>query len=361
MAEPDETVTLQQAGEPAPTCGVTVVACVRDEEAYLAAAVGSVLAQDHEGDLRLVLAVGPSDDATATIAAALAGQDDRVTVVDNPTGSRSIGLNLAIEHGAGAEVSADHAVVVRVDGHTELPPDYVRRCVGLLRSTGAVGVGGVMTPVGVGTVQEAAARAMSHPAGIGPASFHTGGRAGPAETVYLGAFRRSAVQAVGGYDPTLFRAEDWDLCLRLRRAGGLLWFDPSLVVEYRPRRTLRAVAKQFWRTGMWRREVVRRDPSTAGLRYLAPPVLVMFLGLSLLLVACGAAVGSALVLGAGLAVPVTYLLGVLVAAGHAASRRPALRGKVALTLPVVLVVMHVCWGAGFVRGLTARAAADHRA
>ncbi|WP_281495889.1 glycosyltransferase family 2 protein [Isoptericola sp. S6320L] len=361
MAEPDEKTLLRPAEDLAPTCGVTVVACVRDEEAYLAAAVRSVLRQDHDGDLRLVLAVGPSHDATAAIAAGLAAEDDRITVVDNPTGSRSIGLNLAIEHGTGADDSSDHPVVVRVDGHTELPSDYVRRCIELLRSTGAVGVGGVMTPVGEGTVQEAAARAMSHPAGIGPASFHTGGRAGPAETVYLGAFRRAAVQAVGGYDPTLFRAEDWDLCLRLRRAGGLLWFDPSLVVEYRPRRTLGAVAKQFWRTGMWRREVVRRDPSTAGLRYLAPPVLVLFLGLALLLVACGAAVGSAAVVGAGVALPAAYLLGVLLAAGHAASRRPVLRRRAALVLPVVLVVMHVCWGSGFVRGLTARAAADHRA
>ncbi|WP_277209719.1 glycosyltransferase family 2 protein [Isoptericola croceus] len=361
MAEPDETGTLRLAADLPPVCGVTVVACVRDEEAYLAGAVRSVLAQEHDGDLRLVLAVGPSHDATASIAARLAAEDDRITVVDNPTGSRSIGLNLAIEHAAGAPGSVDHAVVVRVDGHTELPPDYVRRCVELLRTTGAVGVGGVMAPLGRGAVQEAAARAMSHPAGIGPVSFHTGGRAGPAETVYLGAFRRTAVQAVGGYDPTLFRAEDWDLCLRLRRAGGLLWFDPSLVVEYRPRRTLRAVAKQFWRTGMWRREVVRRDPSTAGLRYLAPPALVLGLAMSAVLTLCGAALGSSLVLCAGLAVPSAYVLGVLVAAGHAASRRPALRWRAALTLPVLLVVMHTCWGAGFVRGLTPKAATDHRA
>ncbi|GAA1991002.1 succinoglycan biosynthesis glycosyltransferase ExoA [Isoptericola halotolerans] len=360
MAEPLDAGALRLVGDLPVDCGVTVVACVRDEEAYLAAAVRSVLAQDHDGDLRLVLAVGPSHDATAAIAERLA-EDERVTVVDNPTGSRSIGLNLAIEHGARDQASAEHAVVVRVDGHTELPPDYVRRCVELLRTTGAVGVGGMMTPVGHGTVQEAAARAMSHPAGIGAVQFHTGGRAGEAETVYLGAFRRAAVQAVGGYDPTLFRAEDWDLCLRLRRAGGLLWFDPSLVVEYRPRRTLRAVAKQFWRTGMWRREVVRRDPSTAGLRYLAPPLLVLALGLSVLLVVCGAAVGSSFVLVAGLAVPVGYVVGVLGAAVHAASRRPALRGQAAVVLPVVLVVMHVCWGCGFVRGLTARAAADHRA
>ncbi|MDO8144137.1 glycosyltransferase family 2 protein [Isoptericola sp. 178] len=339
-------------------CGVTVVACVRDEEAYLEAAMRSVLAQDHDGELRLVVAVGPSRDATERIAAGLAAADDRVVLVDNPTGSRSIGLNLAIEHADGAD---GHPVVLRVDGHTELPPGYVRRCVDLLRQTGAVGVGGVMSPVGTGTVQEATARAMSHPAGIGAASFHVGGDPGPAQTVYLGAFRREAVRRVGGYDPTLFRAEDWDLCLRLRRAGGLLWFDPALVVEYRPRRTVRAVAKQFWRTGMWRREVVRRDPSTAGLRYLAPPVLVTVLGMSVLVGAAGLLTAAPVLTAVGAVAPAGYLLGVLAATVHAATRRPRLAARSALVLPVVLMTMHLCWGAGFVRGLTARAAVDHRA
>jgi succinoglycan biosynthesis protein ExoA len=338
-------------------CDVRVVACVRDEEDYLEAAVRSVLAQEHDGDLHVVLAVGPSRDRTAEIAAALAADDPRVTVLDNPTGSRSIGLNLAMGHDA----PGDAEVVLRVDGHTVLPPGYVHRCVALLHERGAVAVGGVMSPVGHGAVQEAAARAMSHPVGIGAASFHTGGRAGPADTVYLGAFRRAAVEAVGGYDPSLFRAEDWELCLRLRRAGGVLWFDPSLVVEYRPRRTLAAVAKQFWRTGMWRREVVRRDASTASLRYLAPPALVLLLGLGLLAAVVGALTGAAALAVAGLALPAAYLVGVVVAAVVAGARRPRLRPAAALVLPVVLVVMHVTWGAGFVRGLTARAAADHRA
>ncbi|WP_278235147.1 glycosyltransferase family 2 protein [Isoptericola sp. AK164] len=358
MGDADLAEVLRHSEAVPERCGVTVVACVRDEETYLEAAARSVLEQDHDGDLVLVVAVGPSHDATAEIAARLAADDDRVVVLDNPTGSRSIGLNLAIDH---AEECTDHPVILRVDGHTELPPGYVRRCVELLRRTGAVGVGGVMRPVGTGTVQEAVARAMSHPAGIGAASFHVGGEPGPAETVYLGAFRRAAVRRVGGYDPTLFRAEDWDLCLRLRRAGGLLWFDPSLVVEYRPRRTLRAVAKQFWRTGMWRREVVRRDPSTAGVRYLAPPAVVLALGLSVLLGTVGLVTASPVLVASGAVVPLTYVLGVLVATMHAATRRPRLPLRSALALPAVLATMHLCWGAGFVRGLTARAAADHRA
>ncbi|WP_240930595.1 glycosyltransferase family 2 protein [Isoptericola sp. BMS4] len=347
---------------------VFVVACVRDEEAYLAEAVASVLAQDYTGPLRLVLAVGPSHDGTARVAERLAAADERVVVVDNPTGSRSIGLNLAIERtgalrdGApGVAGPAGEDVLLRVDGHTVLPADYVRRCVATLERTGAVAVGGLMHPVGTTPVQRAVARAMSHPAGIGAASFHVGGKAGPSETVYLGAFRRGAVEAVGGYDPSLVRAEDWELCLRLRRAGGLLWFDPALVVTYRPRRTLRAVAKQFWRTGMWRREVIRRDRTTASARYLAPPALVLGLGASAAAVAAGLLVALPALALLGAVVPLLYGLGVLAATAHAAVRRPALAPGEALVLPVVIVVMHLAWGAGFVRGLTARAVADHRA
>ncbi|WP_402466735.1 glycosyltransferase family 2 protein [Isoptericola aurantiacus] len=335
--------------------GVLVVACVRDEEAYLADAVSSVLGQDYAGPMQLVLAVGPSNDATAEIAAALADDDPRVQLVDSPTGSRSIGLNAAISRADGAEV------ILRVDGHTVLPADYVQRCVATLRRTGAVGTGGLMRPVGTTTVQRAAARAMSHPAGIGSASFHVGGAEGPAETVYLGAFRRAAVEAVGGYDPSLVRAEDWDLCHRLRRAGGTLWFDPDLEVTYRPRRTVGAVAKQFWRTGMWRREVIRRDRSTASLRYLAPPAVVLATTASVVAALLGVVVGAPALLLAGSAVPMLYALGLLAASAHAAVRSPRLGLAEAAVLPLVMATMHLAWGAGFVRGLTDRAVVDHRA
>ncbi|GAA1710235.1 succinoglycan biosynthesis glycosyltransferase ExoA [Isoptericola hypogeus] len=383
MAETVAETTTTTEPVPGANPGVAVVACVRDEEAYLAEAVASVLAQDYAGPLRLVLAVGPSDDRTAEVAARLAASDARVVLVDNPTGSRSIGLNLAIERATSDAAAAsgepprqgeapsgerppgeepDGAqVLLRVDGHTVLPPAYVRRCVATLERTGAVAVGGLMHPVGSTTVQRAAARAMSHPAGIGAATFHVGGEAGPAETVYLGAFRRSAVEAVGGYDPSLVRAEDWELCLRLRRVGGLLWFDPALQVTYRPRRTLRAVAKQFWRTGMWRREVIRRDPTTASVRYLAPPVLVAGLAGSAVLGVVGAVAALPAVAVLGGVIPAAYVAGVLAATAHAAARRPRLGLRETLVLPVVIATMHLAWGAGFVRGLTDRAVADHRA
>ena len=332
---------------------VTVVAVERDEEPYLEAMVRSILGQDYPHPLHMVLAVGPSKDRTREIADKLAVETGRVTVVDNPTGSKPLGLNAGLER-----MPEGHSIFVRVDGHTVAEPTYVRRAVEALQAAGADGVGGQMLPVGDTPVQKAVARAMSHPAGLGAASFHTGGVAGPAETVYLGTFRREALERVGGYSPVYVRAQDWELCLRLRNSGSLLWFDPSLVVEYKPRRSLGAVATQFWRTGMWRREVVRRNPGTANLRYLAPPTAVVVLAVSVLVAIAGAVAGSLPVTVVGLVPPAAYLLGVLAASAHAATRRPRLDLRSALALPATLVTMHMAWGAGFLRGLTERVRVD---
>jgi GT2 family glycosyltransferase len=331
----------------------SVVAVVRDEEPYLEAMVRSVLGQDYPHPLHLVLAVGPSKDRTREIADKLAVETGRVTVVDNPTGSKPVGLNSGLER-----MPDGYSVFVRVDGHTVVEPTYVRRAVEALLTSGADGVGGQMLPVGDTPTQRAVARAMSHPAGLGAASFHTGGEAGPAETVYLGTFRREALERVGGYSPTYVRAQDWELCLRLRNSGSLLWFDPSLVVDYKPRRTLREVAKQFWRTGMWRREVIRNNPETASMRYLAPPTAVVGLGVSVVAAVAGGFANLPALVVAGLVPPATYALGLCVASAHAATRRPRLDVASAVRLPATIAVMHMAWGAGFLRGLTERVRVD---
>lgn len=328
--------------------GVSVVLPVRNEEQHLRAAVERVLAQRYAGPFEVVLAVGPSDDATAQIAADLAASDPRVQVVDNPSGRTAAGLNLAI-------AAASHGYLVRVDGHAEIAEDYVARCVALLRETGAANVGGMMMPVGRTAFEQAVARAMSSALGIGAERFHTGGHAGPAPTVYLGAFRRDAVEAVGGFDEEYIRAQDWELNYRLRAAGEVVWFDPSLGVDYRPRGSVRALARQFHITGRWRREVVRRHPETANLRYLAPPAAVLGCAAGTVAAAAGA-LGPRWLL-AGAVLPVGYLG--LVAAGSVVVGR-GMPAKARALLPVALATMHLTWGAGFLRGLPRREAVAGR-
>jgi len=292
-----------------------------------------VLAQDYPGPLEIVLALGPSSDRTDTVAADLSAADPRVRTVRNPTGRTPEGLNLAIG-------ASRHPVVARVDGHAQLPADYLRAAVELLERTDADNVGGLMWAEGVTDVEKAIARAMTSKLGVGNARFHVGGEEGPAETVYLGVFRRAALDRVGGYDEVFARAQDWEMNYRIRSTGGLVWFSPALRVTYRPRPSLGALARQYFHYGRWRREVMRRHPGSVNLRYLAPPVaLVGFVGG---LIAGIAGLRWAFVLPAGYLVLVTA--GAIVIGG-------GLPWRSRVTLPVVLTTMHGAWGAGFLTGL----------
>ncbi|WP_202894468.1 glycosyltransferase family 2 protein [Kribbella italica] len=319
---------------------VSVVMPVLNEERHLEEAVGRVLDQEYPGELEVVLAIGPGKDRTEEIAARLAAGDDRITIVPNPTGKTPAGLNVGIAH-------ARHDIVVRVDGHGVLTQGYITRAVEVLDESGADNVGGVMAAEGRTPFEMAVACAYRSRLGLGASTFHQGGKAGPADTVYLGVFKRTALERVGGFDESMHRAQDWELNYRIRKTGGLIWFSPDLSVTYRPRSSLSAVAKQFFHTGQWRREVIRRHPETASKRYLAPPVAVGLLAVGLILGIVGLIVGSA-ILDLGFIIPLGYALAVI--AGSAMEGR-YLPWKAIFWLPAVIATMHISWGLGFIVGL----------
>lgn len=323
---------------------VSYVMPVLNEEGFLETAVRTILAQDYSGEKEIVLALAPSRDRSEEIAQRLAAEDPRVRLVDNPERDIPAGLNHAIE-------ASRHPVVVRVDAHSELTPDYTRLGIAALQRTGAANVGGIMRAAGAGDVQRAIARGYNSPYGLGGGAYHGDGVPGPAESAYLGIFRREAIDAVGGYDPTILRGEDWELNLRIRRAGFVVWFEPALGVTYWPRASIGDLARQFFATGTWRAVLVRRYGRANPWRFFAPGALVIGLAVSLVtlvLLACGvlpwASGWPAL-----LAPAAIYLLGI----AFAVIRIPEQRGwrDRALTA-ATLVTMHLSWGSGFLRGIT---------
>lgn len=261
-------------GSPLPA--ISVILPVLNEESHLEGAVLSVLSQDYRGPLEIILALGPSRDRTNEIATKLASHDNRVKLLDSPTGKTAAGLNLAL-------AASTSPVIVRVDGHAQIPKDYISLIVEILNKTGAVNVGGVMAAVGTTAFERAVAGAMRSPLGVGASRFHTGGEAGEVDTVYLGAFRREALVAIGGFDERFTRAQDWELNFRLRENGGVIYFDPRLHVTYRPRSSVGALAKQYFEYGRWRRVVSRRHSGTINYRYLAPPFALLGFNASLVL------------------------------------------------------------------------------
>lgn len=320
--------------------GVSVIMPVLNEERHLSEAVAGILGQDWDGPLEIILALGPSTDRTDEVARRLQALDDRLVLVPNPSGRTPSGLNAAIS-------AVRYQVVVRVDGHALLPAGYVSRAVETLRRTGADNVGGVMLAEGRTDYEQAVARAMTTSLGVGAAPFHVGGTEGEAETVYLGCFRTSALTRVGGYDESFLRAQDWEMNHRIRDTGGVVWFDPGLVVTYRPRGSTRALARQYFHYGRWRREVMRQHPGTvsraSALRYFAPPTAVLGVGVG---TAAGlvAAAGGPRMLRLGWLAPLGYVA--LVGLGGAVLGR-GLPPVAHATLPVVYATMHGAWGIGF--------------
>ncbi|NYE49706.1 glycosyltransferase involved in cell wall biosynthesis [Spinactinospora alkalitolerans] len=307
---------------------VSVVTPILNEERHLAAAVRHVLSQDYPGELEVVLAVGPSKDRTQEAADSLAAADPRVKVVPNPTGRTPAGLNAAI-------AASSHPIVARIDGHAMMPADYLRVAVETLQETGADNVGGIMAAEGETPWEQAVAAAMTSKVGVGNARFHTGGEGGPADTVYLGVFRRSALERVEGYDEAFLRAQDWEMNHRIRQTGGVVWFQPRMRVSYRPRPNVKALARQYFHYGRWRRVVARQHKGTINLRYLAPPAAVA---------AIVAGLAGGLLFWPAWLVPACYVLAVI---GASLPLGRGLPLKAKSCIPVALATMHMAWGTGF--------------
>lgn len=317
---------------------------VLNERAYLEHAVASVLQQELDVPAELVLALGPSTDGTTELAQRLAADDDRIRLVDNPAAHIPVGLNAAIR-------ASRHPTIIRVDAHSELAPGYAARALETLTRTGAANVGGVMHAEGRAPFQKAVARLYNSPIGLGGGAYHGGAVEGEAESAYLGVMRRAVLDEVGLFDETIRRGEDWELNLRIRRAGHLVWFDPQLSVTYWPRESWLRLARQFRATGAWRGELVRRFGRRNGIRFFAPPALVLLLAAAIVVgvlqatgVLSGIASLVACVIYLPLAVYVLLDLAVALSPGGGSLRQR-------LWTLAVLPTMHLSWGIGFIGGV----------
>jgi len=318
--------------------GVSYVMPVLNEVDHIAAAVNSLTAQDYEGPFEIILALGPSVDGTNDIIAQMALADPRIRSIPNELGSTPGGLNAAIR-------ASSHPIVVRVDAHSVLPPHYTRLAVKTLLETGADNVGGIMKAEGTTPFEKAVAHAYGSPEGLGGTQHHVGGKAGPADTAYLGVFRRDRLLEVGLFDEEIKRGQDWELNRRLRVTGGTVWFTPELTVVYRPRSSLRKLVRQFVATGIWRGELARRFGTANSVRYFVPPLAVLGVVGGLLLGIIGLVSGIPW-LTIACVVPGVYALFVVIASIRAAREGLA----TGLWYLIVLPCIHFGWGTGFVLG-----------
>jgi glycosyltransferase involved in cell wall biosynthesis len=308
---------------------IDVVVPLRDAAALLPGCLEAIRGQT-QAPGRIHLVVGPSKDATLEVVRSAWSRDPRVLVSENPAGDRGSALNIAIE-----ALDPETEAVAMVDAQSRLAPDYIERSAAVLETTGAAVVGGAMRPVGSSTVGQAIAAALMSPVGVGDSSFHFEGEARDVETVYLGVYRRSILDAVGRYDPGLLRTEDDDMNARIRARGGRIRLDPSIRSTYIGRQTLGALFRQYHGYGYWKVALARKRPDAIRPRHLVPAAFVLVLVLATVVSLVGWP--PALPLVVALYLVALGLVGFVTVRGAWRTR---------LLFPFAVVAMHLGYGIG---------------
>lgn len=313
---------------------------VRNEAYFIARSLGAVLAQDYPHDrMEILIADGMSTDDTRAIVQKLIAQHPNIPVrlIDNPGKIVPTGFNRAL-----AQAQGD--VIVRVDGHCEIAPDYVSRCVAHLLEDGVDGVGGPIETIGTTPLSQTIALAMSSRFGVGGSAFRTvEDKAMLVDTIAFPAYTRAAVEMAGPLDEELVRNQDDEYNYRLRKLGAKLLLAPDVRSKYYSRSSLRSLWRQYYQYGFYKVRVLQKHPRQMRLRQFVPPAFV------------------ATMLGGAVLAPLSrtvrlfwsLIIGAYGAANLFASWRVARNSRWdhLWSLPIAFFILHFSYGLGFLRGL----------
>lgn len=313
---------------------VIVAVPALNEATHIGACLASLLSDRPFMDsVRIVVADGGSHDGTQGIVAGLSRTHPNLRLIDNPGRLQSAGINAVVD----ACTTQEHRFLIRCDAHARYAPGYVRQVATALASRPeAASVASAMDAVGEGCVQRAAAWIVDTPLGSGGSAHRGGRRSGWVDHAHHAGFRLAWFRKIGGYDPTFSHNEDAEYDHRLGLAGGKVWFDADIRMDYAMRDSLRALWLQYWRYGRGRCRTVRKHKMRPRLRQMIPVINAVGVVAGLLL---------APILPLALAWPAAYallLLGVALAGARAIGRCGLMAGP-------ALGAMHMAWGLGFLR------------
>ncbi len=317
---------------------VTVIVPMYNEERYILDCLNAILSQDYPGSMEVLIIDGGSTDDSRQIVHRMMGESRiPIRLLCNPKRIVPAALNIGIR-------AAQGDIVVRVDAHAVIGKDYVRKCVEYLQSSGADNVGGLIRPVQDETrIGQTIALATSCPFGVGTGKFHYSEREEFVDTVYLGAFPKSTLLALGGYDETFLRNQDYELNYRIRRAGGKILLTPAIKSHYYTRSSLRKLLSQYFQYGFWKVRMLQKHPRSVRVRQLVPPLFVLTLLLSGALSAISslAAWVFALVIASYLSLSLAFSFFIAARKGW----------RYLPILPVIFACLHLSWGLGFLYSL----------
>jgi len=316
---------------------ISIILPIRNEAGFIRQSLDAILAQDYPQDqIEILIADGMSTDKTREIVLTYQQNHPQIRIFDNPKKIVPTALNAAIRQAKGD-------IIIRIDGHTLIAPDYIRKCVETLYRTGADNVGGCMTADGTTAFGKAVAIATSTPFGVGNSKFHYGQAEEETDSVYMGAWPNQVFNRIGLFDEELVRDQDDEFNYRLREKGGKIILNPDISSVYTTRSSPITLWKQYFQYGLWKIRVLQKHPKQMSLRQFIPPLFVFSLLISILL-ALATSWGKWLLF----LIAFSYLIANFAAAIVTASKNG---WKHLPHLPLTFLILHLSYGLGFLAGL----------
>jgi succinoglycan biosynthesis protein ExoA len=320
---------------------VSVIVPCYNEQATITQLLDSIHNQTFPlNEIEVIIADGFSTDATRARIAEFCSQHPEleVSVVDNSRRIIPAALNKAIEASQGI-------FIIRMDAHSIPDRYYIQRCVNGLEEGFGDNVGGIwkIAPGAKSWIAKAIALAVSHPLAAGDARYRVGGAAQEVDTVPFGAFHKGLISRIGQFDETLLSNEDYEFNVRIRQSGGRVWLDPSIFSIYYARATLKELARQYWRYGYWKAQMLRKYPHTLRWRQILPPAFVfslIALGLLSIIFLLARWLLAIIVI---LYAIIILVVGMLMSFKHKNS-------LLAIGVPLAIITIHFSWGAAFLWG-----------
>jgi glycosyltransferase involved in cell wall biosynthesis len=317
---------------------ITVIIPIRNESSYISRCLDSVLNQVGLENYQeeVIVADGLSTDNTFEKINEYQQNHSNIILIDNPGKIVPTGFNNAL-------LIAKGNIIIRIDGHTVIAPDYVANCVKLLQESEVDNVGGRMNAIGTTRFGQTVAIATSTPFGVGGSHFHYSEKEEWVDSVYMGAWKREVFEKIGLFDEELVRNQDDEFNYRLRKHGGKILLSPKIKSEYTVRSTPLALWKQYFQYGYWKVRVLQKHPRQMSLRQFVPPAFVASLILSFAL-----ALFFQLFWFIFLGISGSYLLANLLASFLTSAKKG---WRHLLLLPLVFAILHISYGLGFLVGL----------
>jgi len=249
---------------------VSVIIPIYNEEKFISGLVKSITKQDYGKDkFEIIFIDGNSTDKTIDILSKeIKDTDMNYKIIYNPEKITPKSVNMGIK-------KAKNEIVIRLDAHSEYPPNYISKCVYYINNIDADNVGCLVKTKSQSKIGEVIANVVSSKFGVGNSSFRTNSNSGYVDTVPFGTFKKELFEKIGYFNEELPRSEDNEFNNRIIKNGGKVYLFNDIEVIYHPRETIYGLMKMGFENGKWAIYTGYIIPGSMKLRHFIPLFFVL--------------------------------------------------------------------------------------